>query len=63
MGQVSLGFVVFGRILRSCFTPDAVTFTSLIKGLCAESRIMEAAALFTKLKAFGCEPNVITYIL
>ncbi|GAY52880.1 hypothetical protein CUMW_145370, partial [Citrus unshiu] len=46
---------------RSCFTPDAVTFTSLIKGLCADSRIMEAAALFTKLRVFGCEPDVFTY--
>ncbi|KAH9656891.1 Fertility restorer [Citrus sinensis] len=61
MGRVSHGFVVLGRILRSCFTPDVVTFTSLIKGLCAESRITEAAALFTKLRVFGCEPNVFTY--
>ncbi|GAY52875.1 hypothetical protein CUMW_145330 [Citrus unshiu] len=61
MGRVSPGFVVLGRILRSCFTPNAVTFTSLIKGLCAEGRIMEAAALFTKLRVFGCEPNVFTY--
>ncbi|KAH9696345.1 pentatricopeptide repeat-containing protein [Citrus sinensis] len=51
----------FGRILRSCVTPDAATFNSLIQGLCAESRIMEAAALFMKLKAFGCEPDVFTY--
>ncbi|KDO40826.1 hypothetical protein CISIN_1g0431911mg, partial [Citrus sinensis] len=31
IGRVSSGFVIFGRILPSCFTPDAVTFTSLIK--------------------------------
>ena len=61
MGRVSLGFVAFGRILRSCFTPNAATFASLIKGLRAESRIMEAAALFTKHKAFGCEPDAFTY--
>ncbi|GAY64092.1 hypothetical protein CUMW_230900 [Citrus unshiu] len=58
---VSHGFAVLGESSGPCFTPDAVTFNSLIKGLCVESRIMEAAALFTKLKAFGCEPNVITY--
>ena len=45
----------------SCFTPNMVTFNSLIKGLCTEGRILEAARLFKKLNVFCCDPNVITF--
>ena len=45
-GRACDGFVVLGRILRLGFSPDAVTFTSLIKGLCREGRIMKATCLF-----------------
>lgn len=61
MGRAIDGFVLLGRILRSCFTPNMGTFNSLIKGLCAEGRIPEAARLFKKLNVFGCDPNVITF--
>lgn len=61
MGRVSDGFVVFGRILSSYFSPNVGTFTSLIKGLFVQGRIVDATKLLKKLTAFGCEPNLITY--
>ncbi|KDO38704.1 hypothetical protein CISIN_1g047518mg, partial [Citrus sinensis] len=75
MGRVSHGFVVLGRILRSCFTPDVVTFTSLIKvckpdaityntiidGLCKQGFVDKAKELFLKMKDKNVKPNVVTY--
>ncbi|KAH9696326.1 pentatricopeptide repeat-containing protein [Citrus sinensis] len=62
MGRVSHGFVVLGRILRSCFTPDAVTFTSLIKdGLCKEGFVDKAKELLLQMKDKNIKPNVVTY--
>ncbi|XP_031262300.1 putative pentatricopeptide repeat-containing protein At3g16710, mitochondrial [Pistacia vera] len=59
--KISDGFAVFGGILKKGFSPDAVTFTCLIKGLCGEKKILESRELFKKMVAFGCRPNVITY--
>lgn len=52
---------LLGIILRRGFSPDAVTFNSLIKGLCVENRIKEATWLFKNMIAFGVRPDVITY--
>ena len=61
MGSISDGFLVFGSILRRVFAPDAMTFTTLIKGFCTERRILEATKLFKKMVAFGRSPDIITY--
>ncbi|KAI9198692.1 hypothetical protein LWI28_020675 [Acer negundo] len=61
MGRACDGFVVLGRILRLGFSPDAVTFTSLIKGLCREGRIMKATQLYKNMIAFGCRPTAVTF--
>ncbi|KAH9724765.1 putative pentatricopeptide repeat-containing protein [Citrus sinensis] len=53
------------NILINCFGNKervyAVTFNSLIKGLCVENRIKEATWLFKNMIAFGVRPDVITY--
>ncbi|KAG6774561.1 hypothetical protein POTOM_021916 [Populus tomentosa] len=51
------GLLVFGRGFR----PNAVTFSSMIKGLCVDDKIGEAVGLFKKMGLFGCWPNVVTY--
>ncbi|GAY34984.1 hypothetical protein CUMW_277830 [Citrus unshiu] len=61
MGSISDGFLVFGSILRRVFAPDAMIFTTLIKGFCTERRILEATKLFKKMVAFGRSPDIITY--
>ncbi|XP_031255556.1 pentatricopeptide repeat-containing protein At5g64320, mitochondrial-like [Pistacia vera] len=57
---VSDSFAVLGGILKKGFSPDAVTFNCLIKGLCVEFKIMESMELFTKMVAVRCRPTVIT---
>lgn len=61
MGSISDGLLVFGSILRRVFAPDAMIFTTLIKGFCTERRILEATKLFKKMVAFGRSPDIITY--
>ncbi|GAY64091.1 hypothetical protein CUMW_230890 [Citrus unshiu] len=51
MGRVSHGFAVLGRILRSCFTPDAVTFNSLIKEMANGNGEIGVV----------CKPDTVTY--
>ena len=53
VGRVCDGFVVFGRILRWGFSPNVVTLTSLIKGLCLENRSSEATRLYKKRLCLG----------
>jgi pentatricopeptide repeat protein len=43
------------------FSPDIVTYNSLINGLCKRGRIQEALNLFEKLQAEGIQPDSITY--
>ncbi|GLT73734.1 hypothetical protein SLA2020_455720 [Shorea laevis] len=39
MGRISDGFLVLGKILRSGYSPNTVTFTALIRGLCMKDKI------------------------
>ncbi|XP_031283974.1 pentatricopeptide repeat-containing protein At1g64100-like [Pistacia vera] len=54
------GYAVFGAILKLSFSPNTVTFTCLIKGLCVERKIMESIELFKRMVAVGCRANVST---
>ncbi|KAL8151415.1 hypothetical protein V2J09_021223, partial [Rumex salicifolius] len=56
-----LGFSVFGLILKKGFRPNVVTFTSLVKGLCMEGRIVGAIRLFRRMEESGCRPNMTAY--
>lgn len=60
-GRASDSFVVFGRVLRSCFSLNVVTFNYLVKAVFVEDGIQETTKLLTKLIAFGCKPDVVTY--
>ncbi|XP_031254468.1 pentatricopeptide repeat-containing protein At1g62670, mitochondrial-like isoform X3 [Pistacia vera] len=75
VGRACDGFVVFGRILRWTFDPNAVTFNALIKGfdtnavtfnvfiksLCLENSVTEAIQKLKKMVVFAVRPYVITY--
>ncbi|KAJ4765568.1 Pentatricopeptide repeat (PPR) superfamily protein [Rhynchospora pubera] len=60
--QVGLAFVLLGRLLKDKRTPDQMVFTPLLKGLCRDNRISEAAAMmFVKMPKLGCPPDLISY--
>ncbi|KAJ4818258.1 Pentatricopeptide repeat (PPR) superfamily protein [Rhynchospora pubera] len=62
VNQVDLGFVLLGRFLKDKRAPDAWVFNPLLKGLCRNNRISEAAAMvFVKMPMLGCPPNLISY--
>lgn len=50
-----------GSMLKRGFSPDILTYTALVKGLCVEDRIFEAIRLFKKISKLGCQPNVVTF--
>ncbi|KNA05762.1 hypothetical protein SOVF_187410, partial [Spinacia oleracea] len=43
-------------------TPNAITFTTLIDGLCKASRFKLAHELFREMRVHGISPNVFTYV-
>ncbi|KAJ6920603.1 hypothetical protein NC651_014250 [Populus alba x Populus x berolinensis] len=55
--RASDGLLVFGRVFR----PNAVTFSSMIKGLCVDDKIGEAVGLFKKMVNKGRKRNVVSY--
>ncbi|KAI8560978.1 hypothetical protein RHMOL_Rhmol04G0298800 [Rhododendron molle] len=62
MNRVGFGFSVLGGIFKHGYTPDAVTFTTLLNGFIAQDKVAEAVALFQKLVKKGeIKPNVATY--
>ncbi|KAJ4794430.1 Pentatricopeptide repeat (PPR) superfamily protein [Rhynchospora pubera] len=62
VNQVDLGFVLLGRFLKDKRAPDTSVFNPLLKCLCRNNRIAEAAAmLFDKMPNLGCPPNLISY--
>ncbi|KAJ3672253.1 hypothetical protein LUZ60_006974 [Juncus effusus] len=61
MGRVDLQFVVFAQLFRSGCVIDSIKFGSLIKGLCVEKRIGDAAKMFDKMSLMGCIPSLIIY--
>ncbi|XP_031254467.1 pentatricopeptide repeat-containing protein At1g12300, mitochondrial-like isoform X1 [Pistacia vera] len=61
VGRACDGFVVFGRILRWTFDPNAVTFNVFIKSLCLENSVTEAIQKLKKMVVFAVRPYVITF--
>ncbi|KAJ4818257.1 Pentatricopeptide repeat (PPR) superfamily protein [Rhynchospora pubera] len=62
VNQVDLGFVLLGRFLKDKRALDTRVFNPLLKCLCRNNRIAEAAAmLFDKMPKLGCTPNLISY--
>lgn len=48
MRNVDSGFGVFGGILKRGFKVDSVTVPKLVKGLCAEGKVLDAVHVFDK---------------
>lgn len=48
-------------MLRLAVPPDVVTFNTLIRGLCVNSRVREAFGVFRLMAGRGCEPDVVSY--
>lgn len=62
MNRVDLAFGFLGRLLKEGHRPKAVTFSPILKGLCRENRINEAAAMvFDTMPELGCVPDVFSY--
>ncbi|KAG5554397.1 hypothetical protein RHGRI_012054 [Rhododendron griersonianum] len=62
MNRVGFGFSLLGGIFKYGYTPDAVTFTTLLNGFIAQDKVAEAVELFQKLVKKGeIKPNVATY--
>lgn len=58
LNRVDLGFAMVGSLLKLGYVPDAVTFTTLIKRLCVNDKVIEAEQLFTKLLLHNlCDPD------
>ncbi|RLM65019.1 protein Rf1, mitochondrial-like [Panicum miliaceum] len=57
-----IAFAFFARLLQTGLGVPAITFTSLLKGLCDSKRLDEALdMLLCRMPELGCEPNVISY--
>ncbi|KAK6136101.1 hypothetical protein DH2020_030149 [Rehmannia glutinosa] len=60
--RVNDGFSILGLFFKRGCVPDAFTFSSLLKGLFRENRIIEAQELFQKIvRERLCELDVVTY--
>ncbi|KAL8479246.1 hypothetical protein ACS0TY_026204 [Phlomoides rotata] len=60
--RADYGFPVLGMFFKRGCAPDAITFSTLLRGLFMENRINEALELFLKItREELCELNVILY--
>lgn len=48
-------------MVEAGFLPDAVTYTSLMNGMCREGDALGALALLEEMEGKGCSPNSCTY--
>ena len=48
-------------MLKLGHSPDAYTFSALMRGLCSSDRIPQAVQLFDQMVRVRCEPNVVSY--
>ncbi|KAL0456625.1 UNVERIFIED_CONTAM: Pentatricopeptide repeat-containing protein, mitochondrial [Sesamum latifolium] len=58
LNQVDFGFTILGSFFKCGYEPNVTIFTTLIKGLFLDDKVIEAEKLFKKLLALRvCEPN------
>ncbi|KAL0413957.1 UNVERIFIED_CONTAM: putative pentatricopeptide repeat-containing protein, mitochondrial [Sesamum radiatum] len=58
LNRVDFGFAILGSFFKRGYEPNVTTFTTLIKGLFLDDKVIEAEKLFKKLLALRlCEPN------
>ncbi|KAH1063651.1 hypothetical protein J1N35_028638 [Gossypium stocksii] len=60
-GRIDFGFSVLGKMLKLGVEPSAVTFSTLINGLCNQSKISEAVSIFDEMTERGYQPDLIVY--
>ncbi|XP_026432388.1 pentatricopeptide repeat-containing protein At3g22470, mitochondrial-like [Papaver somniferum] len=58
--NIDHGFSLLGEIIKRGYRPDAVTLTTLIKGLCLQENIHSAFEVFAKMTEMGIQPNAFT---
>jgi pentatricopeptide repeat domain-containing protein 1 len=61
LGQNSLSFSILANILKKGFDPNAITFTTLIKGLCLKGHIHQALHFHDKVVALGFHLDQVSY--
>ncbi len=58
-GRLDLGFAALGNVIKKGFRVEAITFTPLLKGLCADKRTSDAMDIvLCRMTQLGCIPNV-----
>ncbi|EAY89169.1 hypothetical protein OsI_10665 [Oryza sativa Indica Group] len=61
-GRLDLGFAALGNVIKKGFRVDAIAFTPLLKGLCADKRTSDAMDIvLRRMTELGCIPNVFSY--
>ncbi|KAF0901236.1 hypothetical protein E2562_038801 [Oryza meyeriana var. granulata] len=61
-GQLDLAFATVGRVIRTGWRVDAITFNPLLKGLCVHDRTSEAMDIaLRRMPDLGCTPNIFSY--
>lgn len=56
LSKVDFGFSLLGTIVKLSYEPDCVTFITLIRDLCADSKLLPAVELFHKIVENGFQP-------
>nr|QIH14009.1 RF6 [Oryza sativa Indica Group] len=61
-GHLDLAFAALGRVIRTGWTAQAITFSPLLKGLCHDKRTSDAMDIaLRRMPALGCTPNAFSY--
>lgn len=62
LNRMDCGFSVLGSFFKRCYMPDVITFSTLLKGLFQENRMLEAQELFRKITYENlCHPNEVMF--
>ncbi|KAL2898333.1 hypothetical protein RDABS01_040115, partial [Bienertia sinuspersici] len=61
LGRVDLGFSVLAHLIKLCFRPNIVTFTTLINGLVHTHHFDHAVRLLDKIVKLDFQPTLVTY--
>ena len=63
-GRLDLGFASYGHVIKMGWRVDAIVFTPMLKGLCAEKRTSDAIDIaLRRMPELGCTPDVFSYTI
>uniref|UniRef100_A0A0D9X4D1 Uncharacterized protein n=1 Tax=Leersia perrieri TaxID=77586 RepID=A0A0D9X4D1_9ORYZ len=64
VARLDLAFATFGRVIRTGWKVDAITFNPLLKGLCESKRIGDAIDIaLRRMPELGCTPDAFSYTI